>query len=97
MNTSAPHTYNDKCRRCENRPCIYASRQAEEELKESKVWGSMMNDKLNSTVNMLLYGLSTEEIRASLLKEGMSEYQAWLTFKGAQFLYHRIISDRDSS
>ena len=58
-----------------------------------------MDDHLNRTVNAIMWEQETLEIRAMLLASGLSEYQAWLTYKGAQIIVQarREMSEKDGA
>jgi hypothetical protein len=46
----------------------------------------VMPDLLSRTCNALRWGQTAEDIHAMLKSEGMSDYDAWLTYKGAELL-----------
>jgi hypothetical protein len=45
-----------------------------------------MIDLLDRTANYILYKQTLEAIRLMLLDEGLTEYQAWLTYVGAKMI-----------
>lgn len=52
-----------------------------------------MKDLLRRTVNMMGSGASGEDIHHMLTQEeGLSEYNAWLTYIGAKMLYQAAMS-----
>jgi len=54
-----------------------------------------MKDLLKSTVQWLcLCGVTQSEIRNLLLSKGLTEYEAFLTFRGAQIIAKSILSER---
>jgi hypothetical protein len=46
----------------------------------------VMPDVLYRTYNAMRWGQSVEDIRTMLLNTGLSEYEAWLTYKGAELI-----------
>ena len=45
-----------------------------------------MQDLLYRAYNAMRWGQSVEEVRDLLIRAGLNEYQAWLTYKGALLL-----------
>lgn len=45
-----------------------------------------MQDYMRRTANWLAYGMSLSEIRETLLANGLTEYQIFLTVKAAEIL-----------
>lgn len=55
-------------------------------MKEDLQADGVMPDLLNRTANAIRWEQTTEDIHDMLLGCGLSEYQAWLTYKGAILL-----------
>lgn len=43
-------------------------------------------DALNRCINAIRHGASVSDIKDMLASCGLSEYEAWLTYKGAQLI-----------
>ena len=52
-----------------------------------------MPDVLYRTYNALRWGQTVEDIRTMLLSTGLTEYQAWLTYMGAELIARKVWKD----